>query len=507
MTTTLGKLGSGTFGAFGSQDLAPKKAESTRSLASPTKSLDEQLVESATAKGELEKAQTEQQAKTSAEMAAGEKGVAETYAKSMAEDPTRALVGQKTQERADMKFVPTQETVKDLGTLFTITNLLGFMIGGKSKGNAQAAMSAMNGMLEGHQKGRADVYKKEKDIFDENIKTLDKTIDSLYKKMQDDLQLYSTNRDAGMAALRDTVAQHNATFIKDAMEKYGPAYAYDKVKSLVEMRDKQRIAQANLDEKERTRISREEDKKRDRELRVQLAQIAAEAKQSKSRGEESELGTPDINGVYQLGVPLALQNPYRGLTDKLKGQTYLKELAKAETDFETNKAETKKARNTINDMTEAEDILKRISTGGLARIPYGGELQTAFSSDAARFDSIAKNQARNAYVKGEGALSDTERKMFEKSSISLSNPTATNQQIINVTKEVGKRAVDHNEYLERYFSANKTLMGAEESWNRYLNNNPLFAPGSTEKDLVLNPNRMPFTQYFQNEIRRAASGQ
>ena len=498
MTTTLGKLGSGTFGAFSSQDLAPKKAE-------PTKSLDEQLVESATAKGGLEKAQTEQQAKTSAEMAAGEKGLSETYAKSMAEDPTRALVGQKTQERADMKFVPTQETVQDLGTLFTITNLLGFMIGGKSKGNAQAAMSAMNGMLEGHQKGRADVYKKEKDIFDENIKTLDKTIDSLHKKMQDDLQLYSTNRDAGMAALRDTVAQHNATFIKDAMEKYGPAYAYDKVKSLVEMRDKQRVAQANLDEKERTRISREEDKKRDRELRIQLAQIAAEAKQSKQQGQESNLGTPDINEVYQMGVPLAIQNPYRGLNDKLKGQAFTSELRKAETEFQANAAATNKARNTINDMTEADDILKRIPTGGLARLPFGGDIQTAFSSDAARFDSIAKNQARNAYVKGEGALSDTERKMFEKSSISLGNPTATNQQIIGVTKEVAKRAVEHNEYLERYFGANKTLMGAEESWNRYLNNNPLFAPGSTEKNLKLNPDRMPYTQYFQDEIRRAAS--
>jgi hypothetical protein len=325
--------------------------------------------------------------------------------------------------------------------------------------------------------------------------------------MQNDLQLYSTNRDAGIAALRDTVAQHNATFIKDAMEKYGPAYAYDKVKTLVEMRDKQRIAQANLEEKERVRLSREEGKQRDRELKIQLAQIAAEARQAKSQGKESTLGTPDINNVFQLGVPVAIQNPYRGLNDKLKGQAFQSELRKAETEFATNATATNKARNTINDMNEADDILKRISTGGLARIPYGGEVQTAFSSDAARFDSIAKNQARNAYVKGEGALSDTERKMFEKSSISLSNPTATNQQIINVTKEVGKRAIDHNEYLERYFAANKTLMGAEENWNRYLNNNPLFSPGSTEKNINLNPNRMPYTQYFQDEIRRAASGQ
>jgi hypothetical protein len=48
-------------------------------------------------------------------------------------------------------------------------------------------------------------------------------------------------------------------------------------------------------------------------------------------------------------------------------------------------------------------------------------------------------------------------------------------------------------------------MGAEESWNRYLNNNTLFAPGSTEENLKLNPDRMPYTQYFQDEIRRAFS--
>ena len=507
MTTTIGKLGSGTFGEFGVKDLAPPKIETSDYEMKPDVARTK-LREAAESKTQLERAQTERQAEAEREKAAGETTIAKEYAEKVKEDPYKLLEDQRIEERDRLKFVPSQENVKDLGTLFTITNLLGFMIGGKSKGNAQAAMSAMNGMLEGHQKGRADVYKKEKDIFDENIKTLDKTIDSLHKKMQDDLQLYSTNRDAGMAALRDTVAQHNATFIKDAMEKYGPAYAYDKVKSLVEMRDKQRVAQANLDEKERTRISREEDKKRDRELRIQLAQIAAEAKQSKQQGQESTLGSPDINDVYKMGVPVAIQNPYRGLNDKLKGQAFTSELRKAETEFQGNAAATNKARKTVNDMTEAEDILKRIPTGGLARLPFGDNLQTVFSSDAARFDSIAKDQARSAYVKGEGALSDTERKMFEKSSISLGNPTATNQQIIGVTKEVAKRAIDHNEYLERYFGANKTLMGAEESWNRYLNNNPLFAPGSTEENLKLNPYRMPYTQYFQDEIRRAAtSGQ
>jgi len=72
------------------------------------------------------------------------------------------LLGEKVKERADTTFVPTKETAADMGLLFTLTNIVGFMIGGKSKGNAQQAMSAMNGMLEGHQKGREDLYKERK---------------------------------------------------------------------------------------------------------------------------------------------------------------------------------------------------------------------------------------------------------------------------------------------------------------------------------------------------------
>jgi len=73
-------------------------------------------------------------------------------------------------------------------------------------------MSAMNGMLEGHQKGREDLYKKEKDIYDQNMKALDRTIDTLAKRVQQNMATYQVDRDAGMAALRTTIAEHNATF-------------------------------------------------------------------------------------------------------------------------------------------------------------------------------------------------------------------------------------------------------------------------------------------------------
>ena len=71
-----------------------------------------------------EKETAEAQAKTTAD-----------YAKAVTEDPTRKLLGEKVKERADTTFVPTKETAADMGLLFTLTNIVGFMIGGKSKGD------------------------------------------------------------------------------------------------------------------------------------------------------------------------------------------------------------------------------------------------------------------------------------------------------------------------------------------------------------------------------------
>ena len=74
MAATLGQLGSGTFGAFSTQDLAPPKPKAP-------KSLDEQLVESAEAETSMVKEKEKGQAQEKATLAKGE----ETLAKETAE--------------------------------------------------------------------------------------------------------------------------------------------------------------------------------------------------------------------------------------------------------------------------------------------------------------------------------------------------------------------------------------------------------------------------------------
>ena len=142
------------------------------------------------------------------------------YAKAMKMDEFK-------KERQDIKnglnkpFIPTQENAQDLAQLFSLVNVIGFAFGATGKNNAQLALSAMNGMLEGHQKGRDDLYKREKDVFEENMKQLKNRWDMLMQDMeqagkvaQADLQLGTEN--AKLAAVK-----HGATFISNNIDKYG----------------------------------------------------------------------------------------------------------------------------------------------------------------------------------------------------------------------------------------------------------------------------------------------
>ena len=247
--------------------------------------LEAQELEAYKQKGQLAELKDEAVLKKEKETAEAQAKTTADYAKAVTEDPTRKLLGEKVKERADTTFVPTKETAADMGLLFTLTNIVGFMIGGKSKGNAQQAMSAMNGMLEGHQKGREDLYKKEKAIFEENTKALDKTIEALDRQFKEAMQIYAVDKEAGMAKAQSAIAEHNATFLGDALKKNGLAYSADLLAKAVAQKDKKELAMQKLKQREED-IKRQERQHREnialREREVALREKTAEGKLLKS---------------------------------------------------------------------------------------------------------------------------------------------------------------------------------------------------------------------------------
>jgi hypothetical protein len=186
---------------------------------------------------EAEKGMFEQQQKM---RAAGEKYAALTAAQQKAEEAYKP-VEDLEEEMSHATFVPTQESAKDLASLYGLIGVVGWAIGSGGKGNAMRAMSAQNGMLEGYQKGRADLYKKEKDLFETNIKALREKAKVVSEKARRVAELAAKDPQAAAELSTYISAQEGAEFYKANAEKFGFAKAAKDAEEAYKAADKMYI--------------------------------------------------------------------------------------------------------------------------------------------------------------------------------------------------------------------------------------------------------------------------
>lgn len=118
-------------------------------------------------------------------------------------------------------FVPSKDNAQDIATMFSLVGLIGMTIGGGGKISAYNAMGAMNGMLEGYQKGRVDLYKKEKDVFDKNIKLMQNKVSILQSELQEAAQTFKTNRELGEQQAEIAFAKADAPILEAMVKKQG----------------------------------------------------------------------------------------------------------------------------------------------------------------------------------------------------------------------------------------------------------------------------------------------
>jgi len=164
------------------------------------------------AKAKQAQAEILQTGKSEAQQAFGtaEKGAMQGYQQKLEEQPLPA-------------FVPTKDNAQDLAGLFSLVSIIG-MIAGKQ--NGQMAMQAMNGMLEGYQKGRADLYKKEQVEFDKNFKAMLSKHAEFRKEMEDAIKLASTDKEAGMQAAELAATKAGSSIVQAQLRKGDLVGAY-----------------------------------------------------------------------------------------------------------------------------------------------------------------------------------------------------------------------------------------------------------------------------------------
>jgi hypothetical protein len=257
------------------KDLASITPSISPSYEQIVKPAQEKLAESTKAKAEVAGAEKAMLTQAEADRQKTYQQAGETAAQAVKTSPVfteKEEVYKKTSE----PFIPTKDDVKDIAALYSLVNVVGMAMGAGGKQNSMQAMHAMNGMLEGYQKGRQDLYKKEKDKFDVNMKNLKSRYDMLDKQLKDVMTLAQTDREASRQAADVLFAQTGANFYKQMADKIGLAGLYEYHKQAYDAANKL------FSEKNRLEAQAEQRSYRERSLAMQERRL--QISEDKARG-------------------------------------------------------------------------------------------------------------------------------------------------------------------------------------------------------------------------------
>ena len=235
--------------------------------------------------------------------------------------PERKALTEARTEFGNMAFVPTKETTQDLAGIFSLMSIVGMVVG---KGNAQLAMSSMNGMLEGYQKGRADLYKKELTQFDKNFKAMQSKVMTLEKELAEAMELKKLDREKGDLAITMALAKAESPVLNAMRNRLGDVAVSNGVqeakKTLVTLatmvNDVQGKADARADAAERERRA-DERARLAREQALALANVKAQ---------QGGFLKPGAKVTEGFTADVILKNDLQGLTEDLKNPKLIQQL-------------------------------------------------------------------------------------------------------------------------------------------------------------------------------------
>jgi len=186
--------------------------------------------------------------------------------------PERADLNLARDELSNAAFVPTKENAQDIATIFSLVGIVGMAIGGGAKDNAYAAMAGMNGMLEGYKRGRADVYKRERDMFDKNLKALQTKVQSLQQELTEAIQLKQQDFKAGETAIEIALAKSGSDLLDLKRKKNGDMAALETV--VQTGKDVDSLVKMSNDQFKQAQDRQFKEKELQQQERLRLAQMA-----------------------------------------------------------------------------------------------------------------------------------------------------------------------------------------------------------------------------------------
>jgi len=222
------------------------------------------------------------------------------YSEKLRAMPERQTLQEAREEMSNKTFIPTKDNATDLAAIFSLINIVGMLVG---KSDAQRSMYAMNGMLEGYQKGRADLYKKEQIEFDKNFKAMQAKIATLEKALTEAENVMKTDKERGELMVTMALAESDSQVLKAMRQRQGFAAVLDNVgKAKKDMEFVSGLINKNA--QEANRISEAAERERRADERAKLDRIAANERARLARldkeGKLSPKERGEVRGINNL---------------------------------------------------------------------------------------------------------------------------------------------------------------------------------------------------------------
>ena len=104
---------------------------------------------------------------------------------------------------------PTKENFNDFATMFSVLSALSFAVGGKGRGHGMGALSALNGAVEGWNKGRKDLFDRNMKEFEKQLAAYKNTSEEVYKNLRLGFELGGMRTEAGRAQIKQAQLMDN----------------------------------------------------------------------------------------------------------------------------------------------------------------------------------------------------------------------------------------------------------------------------------------------------------
>ena len=195
-------------------------------------------------------------------------------------------------------FEPSAANLEDIRNVLGLSIVAGFLTGGASKRSGMAALSALNGAVEGFRQGRQDVYKRELDVFTKNVEAIKENNRQMLDRYNRAMGLLQTDRKAAEGELKILEAEMQNSVAAAAMRQGMHKQAVEALYKAVEGSD--RANQSMLQLQQQAQLQRER-----MQQQAQLAQermaFQRELAQMRQEGKIQSIPSPIEKRLENLG--------------------------------------------------------------------------------------------------------------------------------------------------------------------------------------------------------------